>query len=76
MGRPLGWRRGGGLQTRLLRGSTGITQGPSRDCGFYSRQDGTPVGVCCGLYVETRLEGGVKSRRQMTEAVERTEGWI
>lgn len=36
--------------------------GLSTECGFYSRWDGIPLGVCCGLYVETRLEAGVKSR--------------
>lgn len=49
---------------------------------FHSRWDGTPLGVCCGLCVGTRLDAGVKFRREMVEAwtgvmaAEGKEGWI
>ena len=41
--------------------------GASVEFEFYSRWDGIPLGVCCGVDVGSRLEAGVKSGRERKE---------
>lgn len=41
--------------------------GASVEFEFYSRWDGIPLGVCCGVGVGNRLEAGVKSGRERKE---------
>lgn len=41
--------------------------GQGKDFGFSSKWDGTPRGLHCGLYVESSLVAGVKSRPKTTD---------
>ena len=84
--KPAGWSRGRSLEIWLERlvevGSRRASGGLFKESGLHSRWEEIPLGVCCGLYVETRLEAGVRSRREMMEAwtavmaAEGKEGWI
>lgn len=42
--------------------------GQGRDFGFSFKWDGTPRGLHCGLYVESNLVAGVKSRPKTIDA--------
>lgn len=68
--KPAGWSWRRSLEIRLEgqveRGSRGAS-GASAESEFYSRWDGIPLGVCCGVNAGTRLEAGVKSGRERRE---------
>ena len=75
--KPTGWSWRRSLEIRLEgqveRGSRGAS-GASAESEFYSRWDGIPLGVCCGVDAGTRLEAGVKSGRE-EGGVDWSGGW-